>query len=111
MSVSLRAGNSASDPLEEFDRVGATLDGLPGEVPNRDRPVADPVRRRDRYFGDGYMWWVWDGPRAVGPFEGAYTARGAWGQWITVFPALDVVIARHPVTEGAFDQTFILQPA
>lgn len=53
----------------------------------------NPVRRRDGYFGYGYMWWVWDGPRAVGPFEGAYTARGAWGQWITVFPALDLVIA------------------
>jgi CubicO group peptidase (beta-lactamase class C family) len=53
----------------------------------------NPPRRRDGYFGYGYMWWVWDGPRAVGPFEGAYTARGAWGQWITVFPALDLVIA------------------
>ena len=39
------------------------------------------------------MWWLFDGPRAVGPFEGAYTARGAWGQWITVFPSLDLVIA------------------
>lgn len=52
-----------------------------------------PLARRDRYFGYGYMWWVWDGPRAVGPFEGAYTARGALGQWITVLPALDLVIA------------------
>jgi len=53
----------------------------------------NPVRRRDGYFGYGYMWWVFDGPRAVGPFAGAYTARGAVGQWITVFPALDLVIA------------------
>jgi CubicO group peptidase (beta-lactamase class C family) len=53
----------------------------------------NPARRRDGYFGYGYMWWVWDGPRAVGPFEGAYTARGAVGQWITVLPALDLVIA------------------
>ena len=53
----------------------------------------NPVARRDGYFGYGYMWWVWDGPRAVGPFEGAYTARGAVGQWITVFPALDLVLA------------------
>ncbi|MDH5804496.1 MAG: beta-lactamase family protein [Gemmatimonadota bacterium] len=53
----------------------------------------NPVRRRDGYFGYGYMWWVWDGPRAVGPFEGAYTARGAIGQWITVLPAIDLVIA------------------
>ncbi len=53
----------------------------------------NPVSRRDGYFGYGYMWWVWDGPEAVGPFEGAYTARGAIGQWITVFPALDLVIS------------------
>ena len=53
----------------------------------------NPERRRDGYFGYGYMWWVWDGPRAVGPFEGAYTARGAVGQWITVLPTVDLVIA------------------
>ena len=53
----------------------------------------NPVRRRDGYFGYGYMWWVWDGPKAVGPFKGAYSAVGAVGQWITVFPAIDVLIA------------------
>jgi CubicO group peptidase (beta-lactamase class C family) len=53
----------------------------------------NPPARRDGYFGYGYMWWVWDGPKAIGPFEGAYTARGAVGQWITVFPSLDLVLA------------------
>ncbi|MFQ6047518.1 MAG: serine hydrolase domain-containing protein [Gemmatimonadales bacterium] len=53
----------------------------------------NPARLRDGYLGYGYMWWVWDGPRAIGPFEDAYTARGAWGQWITVMPAVDLVIA------------------
>jgi CubicO group peptidase (beta-lactamase class C family) len=53
----------------------------------------NPVDRRDGYFGYGYMWWIWDGPKAIGPFEGAYTARGAVGQFITVFPSLDLVIA------------------
>lgn len=53
----------------------------------------NPAARRDGYLGYGYMWWVWDGPRAVGPFKGAYSARGAWGQWITVLPAVDLVIA------------------
>jgi CubicO group peptidase (beta-lactamase class C family) len=53
----------------------------------------NPVRRRDGYFGYGCMWWVLDGPRTVGTFEGAYTARGAVGQWITVMPAVDLVIA------------------
>jgi len=53
----------------------------------------NPPSRREGYFGYGYMWWVWDGPKAVGPFKGAYTARGAVGQWITVFPSLELVVA------------------
>ncbi|MBM3788796.1 MAG: serine hydrolase [Acidobacteria bacterium] len=53
----------------------------------------NPAGRRDGYFGYGYMWWIWDGPGAIGPFKGAYSARGAVGQWITVFPSLNLVIA------------------
>jgi CubicO group peptidase (beta-lactamase class C family) len=53
----------------------------------------NPARRRDGPYGYGYMWWIWDGPKAVGPFKGAYTAIGAVGQWIAVFPALDLVVA------------------
>ena len=53
----------------------------------------NPSTRRDGYFGYGYMWWIFDGPRVSGPFEGAYTGRGAVGQWISVFPAIDLVIA------------------
>ena len=63
----------------------------------------NPVSRRSRYFGYGYMWWVWDGLRAVGPFEGAYTARGAVGQWITVMPAVDLVIAHK--THNVYQRT------
>jgi CubicO group peptidase (beta-lactamase class C family) len=63
----------------------------------------NPVSRRDGYFGYGYMWWVWDGPKAVGPFDGAYTARGAWGQWITVMPAVDLVIAHK--TNSVYSRT------
>lgn len=43
-------------------------------------------------FGFGYMWWVWDGEFASGPYEGAYTASGAHGQWITILPARDMVV-------------------
>ncbi|MEE8585657.1 MAG: hypothetical protein V3T83_12490 [Acidobacteriota bacterium] len=39
------------------------------------------------------MWWVWDGPQAKGTFQGGYSARGAYGQYITVLPALDLVVA------------------
>lgn len=43
--------------------------------------------------GYGLMWWVWDGEFATGPYCGAYMAAGAHGQWITVLPALDMVVA------------------
>jgi len=44
-------------------------------------------------FGYGYMWRVWDGSFATGPYKGAFTASGSHGQWITVLPALDMVVA------------------
>ncbi len=63
----------------------------------------NPTRLRNGYFGYGYMWWVWDGPKATGPFEGAYAGRGAYGQYITVFPAIDLVIAHK--TKYAYRRT------
>jgi CubicO group peptidase (beta-lactamase class C family) len=39
------------------------------------------------------MWWVWDAPNSPGPLMGAYQATGAFGQFITVLPQLDMVIA------------------
>jgi len=53
----------------------------------------NPVEHRSGYLGYGTLWWIFDGPRAVGPFKGAYTGIGAVGQWITVLPALNMVIA------------------
>lgn len=53
----------------------------------------NPPYRRYRGFGYGYMWWVWDGKDVYPPLQGGYSARGAFGQYITVLPALDMVIA------------------
>jgi CubicO group peptidase (beta-lactamase class C family) len=53
----------------------------------------NPERIRGGDFGYGYMWWLWDGPEIAGEYEGAYTGRGAYGQYITVIPKLDMVIA------------------
>jgi len=63
----------------------------------------NPARRRQGYSGYGYMWWVWDGPAAIGLFRGAYTARGAIGQWITVLPAAQLVIAHK--TNSVYERT------
>jgi len=55
-------------------------------------------------WGYGMLWWVWDTPNipgtATGPYQGAFTAMGAHGQYITVLPLLDLVVA-HQV---AFDE-------
>jgi len=45
------------------------------------------------HFGYGYLWWLWDTPYNTGAYEGAYTASGAYGQFITVLPKLDLVVA------------------
>ncbi|MEP6584719.1 MAG: hypothetical protein ABJA90_10650 [Ginsengibacter sp.] len=29
-----------------------------------------------RYFGYGYLWWVWDSPNNTGAYKGTYTAQG-----------------------------------
>lgn len=59
----------------------------------------NPARIKNGEFGYGYMWWIWDGPEAVGAYEGAYSARGAYGQYITVLPKLDMVIAHKTKAE------------
>lgn len=57
----------------------------------------NPEHRRDGPHGYGFMWWVWDGEAATGPFQGAYTGVGAVGQYITVLPELDMVVAHKTV--------------
>jgi CubicO group peptidase (beta-lactamase class C family) len=47
----------------------------------------------------GKLWWVFDEPRshASGPLEGAYGAMGAYGQYLTVIPKLDMVVVHKVV--------------
>ena len=52
--------------------------------------------RRGR-AGYGYLWWVLDGPWNNGPYEGAYSGFGAVGQYITVIPKLDIVVAHKTI--------------
>ncbi|MEM6327053.1 MAG: serine hydrolase [Bacteroidota bacterium] len=63
------------------------------------RDEMNPAEQREMVFGYGAMWWVWDGPEATGPFEGAYAARGAYGQYIAVLPALDLVVTHKTVPQ------------
>lgn len=58
-------------------------------------PYQQAVKDKTAYFhfGYGYLWWIWDAPYNKGVYEGAYTASGAYGQFITVVPKLDLVVA------------------
>jgi CubicO group peptidase (beta-lactamase class C family) len=49
-------------------------------------------------LGYGWLWWIFD-PAAdwPAPLKGAYTASGAFGQFITVVPALDMVVTHKVV--------------
>lgn len=71
----------------------------------------NPVTRRTRSFGYGYMWWVWDGPANSRAFKDAYMAVGAGGQYIAVLPALDMVVAQKrdasKLTDSYSQDTFV----
>lgn len=60
-------------------------------------PPAERGYGMGHLWGYGLMWWVWDDHHREGPFQGAYSARGAVGQYITVLPALDAVVAHKTV--------------
>lgn len=60
-------------------------------------PAALKVTARPDRWGYGVLWWIWDSPAmpggvSMGPLQGAYTAMGAGGQYITVLPVLEMVV-------------------
>ena len=59
----------------------------------------NPESYRQGPFGYGYLWWIWDGPHAAGPYRGAYTGIGAVGQFVTVLPEIGLVVA-HKTRQG-----------
>ena len=62
-------------------------------------PAAEVARTSpfDARLGYGYLWWVLDPDGTGSPpgdaWAGAYTASGSYGQYITVLPVIDVVVA------------------
>jgi CubicO group peptidase (beta-lactamase class C family) len=57
-------------------------------------------------WGYGVLWWVWEaqlwpGNISASPFQGAFSAKGAGGQYITVLPARDMVIAHTSYADRA----------
>jgi len=60
-------------------------------------PLQLSMRTQIGLWGYGMLWWVWDAPVwpgiVTGPYQGAYSAIGANGQYITVFPAMNMVVS------------------
>ena len=70
------------------------------------RNVGLPAR-----WGYGRLWWVWDAPfypggTTSGPYQGAFTAMGYGGQFITVLPASELVVV-HKVDIDRDGNAFI----
>jgi CubicO group peptidase (beta-lactamase class C family) len=61
-------------------------------------------------LGYGYLWWIFDPLYFKGsPLAGAYTASGALGQYITVIPQLDMVVAHKtavPPPRNVHNETY-----
>jgi CubicO group peptidase (beta-lactamase class C family) len=60
-------------------------------------PTSLHVRGRPDRWGYGVLWWVWDAPIFPGSIyngqlQGAYSAMGSGGQYITIIPFEDMVI-------------------
>ncbi len=53
----------------------------------------NPARLKNSSFGYARYWWVFDKENQKEELDGAYTAQGIYGQYLTVIPKLDMVIA------------------
>lgn len=83
----LREGNWAGRQVVPRDWVKRIT------APATRLPEMNPPALREGRVGYGFLWWIFDGTWGQGPYEGAYTAMGAGGQYITVLPKLDLVVA------------------
>ncbi len=65
-------------------------------TPTSGGPDADEYEKGMSF---GKLWWIFDDSKSQpgGPLHGAYTAMGAYGQYITVIPKLDMVVAHKVV--------------
>ena len=87
---------------------------IPAEWVKRTTTEVSRTDDRGLLKGYSYMWWLYsDSDQEL--LEGAYTATGAYGQFITIIPKMDIVIAHK--TKSAYERrtskkdydTFILK--
>ena len=93
--LALRAGRWGDRQLVPAEWIGTT--SLVSPLADMDATFDDSPPTVGRW-GYGYLWWVWDARDASDPLAGAFTAWGVGGQYITVVPKLDMVIAHKTDT-------------
>jgi CubicO group peptidase (beta-lactamase class C family) len=59
-----------------------------------------PERAAKGHLGYGYLWWTLEEPEASA-LEGAYAARGAYGQYLLVVPKRRMVIAHKVAVDDS----------
>ena len=65
---------------------------IPEEWVVRSTSVVSPLKG-DIHCGYGILWWLLADKQYPDQFKGAYSAEGMYGQFITVFPAMNMVVA------------------
>jgi CubicO group peptidase (beta-lactamase class C family) len=85
-------------PADWVNTITSTVTPSRDIHPDSLRNGFDPAR-----WGYGYLWWVWDYPAPPNArdgdyddfFEGAYSAMGTGGNYITVLPAFSIVVVHQ----------------
>lgn len=83
----LREGEWAGERILPADWVRESVSII---SPNAEM---NPQKVRESGFAYGYMWWAFDPSHFPPAFHGGYAARGHFGQYFVVLPAVDLVIA------------------
>jgi CubicO group peptidase (beta-lactamase class C family) len=96
--LALRGGRWGDRPIVPSNWIRRTT-SIVTRHEEMNTPLAESPASADRW-GYGLLWWVWDAPNAPGPFDGAFTAWGVGGQYMTVLPKLDMVVAHKVDTQA-----------
>jgi len=94
--LALRGGEWNGRQLVPRDWIGRTTTRV-SPFTHMDQTFEDSPPTVDRW-GYGMLWWVYDAAAPGDPLAGAFTAWGVGGQYITVVPALDMVVAHKTDT-------------
>jgi len=78
------------------------IDEMTSQITSSTEVTNNTAKRGDVDFGYGYMWWLWENTNDS-RLKGAYSAFGAYGQTITIYPEIDVVVAYK--TKGIYGRS------